>query len=276
MPISTHDLNATGGDALISDMIPIIRTFQDRPDITIYPISDLHIGAPEFMEKEWEAFKKRLLNEPNSYITIGGDMMNNATKSSVSNVYGEVLRPREQKARLVEELTLLKDKILCGISGNHENRSAREVDDNPLYDVFCKLGIEERYRENGAFMILRFGTMSRNGLENPTYTMAVLHGAGGGMYIGSSANKLETYGSTIDNLDILISGHTHKPLTYPVDKLVFDTQNKRITHKQFRVVVATSWLGYSDYAMRGLMKPTAHCLQRITLAGRKKHIEVAM
>lgn len=261
---------------MLGDMAPIIHRFPDRRDITIYPIFDLHIGAAEWMEAEWTAAKKRILDDPSAYIVIGGDMINNGIKSSVTNVYAETMRPREQKALLTKELEPLKDKILCLTGGNHEQRSAREVDENPLYDVACKLDLEHLYRENGCFLILRFGNEKRDGLKNPTYMLAVLHGAGGGMYIGSGANRGERFGAVIDGLDALITGHTHKPITFPVGKLVFDAQNKRVTQKQFRVVVATSWLGYGDYAMRKMLTPTAHCLNWISLCGDHKEMRVTM
>lgn len=261
---------------MISDMVPIIRVFPNRPDITVYPVFDLHLGAAECMEAEWALFKRRVLDDPNAYVVIGGDMINNGIKSSVTNVYAETMRPREQKKRLVEELTPLRDRIICMTGGNHEQRTAKEADQNPMYDVACKLDLEDLYRENGCFVVLRFGEKKGNGLLNPTYTMAVLHGAGGGMYIGSGANRGERYGAVIDGLDVLITGHTHKPVTFPVGKLVFDPQNKRVTQKQFRVLVATSWLWYGDYAMRKLLPPAAHCVNWVQLHGMRKELHVTM
>ncbi len=129
------------------DFEPIVYDFPDNKDIVIYPISDVHIGAQECMVKVWTDFKKKLLSEPNSYITIAGDMMNNGLKNSVTNVYQETMRPREQKKWLVEQLMDIKDKILCVVPGNHENRNDKEVDNNPLYDVCCKLDIEDKFRE---------------------------------------------------------------------------------------------------------------------------------
>ena len=260
---------------MIPDNIAIVRTFSNE-DIRIHAIADLHIGSAEWMEKEWDAYKRRILDDPNAYITVGGDMINNGIKSSLTNVYEETMRPREQKARLLEELTPLRDRILCGVSGNHEARSGKEVDQNPLYDVFCKLDIEDRYRENGAFMVLRFGDKKGDSRTNPTYMGACFHGAGGGMYIGSGFNKLERFGSVLDGLDFIISSHIHKPGTIPVEKLVFDSRNGRITQKQFRVLVATSWLRYGGYGMKKMMQPTAHCPGRLHLWGDRKLMEVTM
>ena len=260
---------------MLADTTLIVREWPERPDLIIYPIFDVHLGAAECMVDEWETFLKALKAEPNSYIIIGGDMLNNGIKTSVSNCYDETMRPREQKAMLTKQLEPIRDRILCGVPGNHCGRNA-DVDQNPLYDVFCKLDIQERYRENAAYNVFRLGDKSANGAKNPTYTMAVLHGAGGGMYIGSAANRNERFGAVIDGLDILVTGHTHKPITYPVGKLSIDPQNNRVSHKDFRVVVATSWLDYAGYAMRKMLPPTAHCLSAIKLCGTKKQIKVEM
>ena len=260
---------------MLPDMVPIVWELP-RSDIRIYPVYDLHIGAAECMVDEWEAFLAQVAKEDDARLIIGGDMLNNGIKSSATNVYEETMRPREQKQKLTEYLKTVADKILCGVCGNHEYRSCKETDDDPLYDVFCKLDIEDKYRQNGAFVKLRFGDKAADGLKNPTYMLAALHGAGGGMYIGSSANRGERFGAVIDGLDCLITGHTHKPLTFPVAKLVFDSRNERVTQKDFRVIAATSWMRYGGYGMRRMMLPTAHKVSVLTLCGTAKRMTVTM
>ena len=201
-------------------------------------------------------------------------MMDNGLKSSVTNVYEATMRPSAQKKYLVDLLEPLKKKIICGVSGNHENRSVKECDDNPLYDVFCKLDIEDVFRENACFVFLRFGDKDGAGMKNPTYTAMVTHGSGGGMYIGSGANKLERFGSVIDGLDLLITGHTHKPITFPVRKIFINPQNNKISYKQFKCVTSTSWLEYGGYPIRKMMLPTAQVLHEIYIKGKRKEIRV--
>jgi predicted phosphodiesterase len=263
-----------GCDILLSDLKPLVYEFPDNNDIIIYPISDLHIGAREAMVKEWDKFKKRLKEEDYSYIAIAGDMMNNGTKNSVTNVYEETMRPMEQKKWLVEQLSDIKDKILCVVPGNHENRSVKEVDDNPLYDVCCKLDIEDKFRENMAVLILRLGNVKGNGLKNPTYTGAVLHGSGGGTLTGSAINKNERFAYSFDGLDFMIVGHTHKPVNTVPSKIVVDKQNKRVSLKPFRVIVSTSWLNYAGYAIRKQLLPSTHSLNELHLCGSKKEMKV--
>lgn len=255
------------------DHIAIQRSF-GREDITLHPVFDLHIGAQEFMEREWAAYKRSILDDPKAYVIVGGDMINNGIKSSVTSVYEETMRPREQKRVLLEELTPLRDRIICGVSGNHEGRNDKEVDQNPLYDVFVKLDIEDRFRLNGAFCVLRFGDKRACSRDNPTYQLGAFHGAGGGMYIGSGANRVERYGAIVEGLDLIVTGHTHKPMNFPVGKLVFDSRNGRVVRKQFRVLVATSWLDYGSYAMRKMLPPTAFCPNEARLCGTRKDIRI--
>ena len=130
---------------MISDFTIITRHFPENNDLVIFPIGDLHLGAAEHMESAWREFRTNILEQPNAYIVLVGDLLNNATKNSLSNVYDEVLRPREAKKQMVEMLNPLRDRILCAVSGNHERRSSRDVDDDIVYDILCKLDFQKRH-----------------------------------------------------------------------------------------------------------------------------------
>ena len=89
---------------MLNDFDIITWHFPENKDIKIYPISDVHLGAAEHMASEWDNFCKKILGEPNSYIILGGDLLNNSLKSSVANIYEETMRPREQKRIMAEML----------------------------------------------------------------------------------------------------------------------------------------------------------------------------
>ena len=260
------------------DLEPICYQFGNE-DQVIVPIFDLHVGSPLFDKAGWEKFVQTV-QQTTVKIVIGGDLCNNGLKNSVSLPYEDVMRPRDQKAYLVETLEPIKDRILCGVSGNHEYRSTKESDDNPLYDVFAKLDIEDKFRENGAFVFITCGDRKaetgyeRSGRLRPHYNIMVHHGAGGGMYIGSQTYRQERFGNIVDGLDVLITGHTHKPITFPAAKLVCDPQNKQVTVKEFRAVTANSWLDYGGYAMRKMLGPTSRAMTEIFLNGNKKEIRI--
>jgi predicted phosphodiesterase len=228
------------------------------------------------MQREWELFCLDVLKEPNTYITLGGDLINNATRSSVSNIFEETMRPSEQKRLMAKMLEPLRSRILCAVSGNHERRSTKDVDDEPTYDIMCKLDLEHLYRENLAFVKLRIGDQKGNGSTNPTYTLAVTHGAGGGALSGGTVNRNERFGYAIEGVDALIVGHSHKPIITQPAKLVVDHANNKISVRPFKVVVSTAWLNYGGYAAQKMLLPGSHTMQRIHLAGDHKEIRVTM
>lgn len=261
---------------MLSDFLMIRHEIPDNDDVVIYPIADVHLGAIEHMEREWDAFCQSVMMSPRAFIILGGDLINNATKSSVSNVYEETIRPREQKAQMVKRLEPLRERILCAVPGNHELRSAKEVDDDPVYDIMCKLDLEDLYRENIAFVKIKIGKKGTDGEHNPSYVIVVSHGAGGGILTGGSVNRAERFGYTIDGADMLIVGHTHKPFVTAPEKIQIDRHNERISMVPFRVVSCTSWLNYGGYAARKMLNPASHVPQIITLCGSRKRIAVTM
>lgn len=258
---------------IVSDFDMIVHRFDGNEDIRIIPVSDVHLGAKEHLRREWDAFTAGVLEHPNTYLMLCGDLMNNATKSSVSNVFEEVMRPREAKQQLVTALTPLRERILCGVSGNHERRN-RDVDNDPFYDIMCKLDLEHLYRENMAFVKIGIGKKDGCGSLNPTYMFCVSHGHGSSIYTGASASKAERFGMAIDGIDCLIVGHTHKPQNYPVGKIKIDSHNNKVSVVPWRLVVSTSWLGYAGYAGQKLLTPTVHCPQEILLCGNRKELKV--
>ena len=260
---------------MLGDFELITRQFDGNNDLTIYPISDVHLGAAEHMEQEWFHFCASVLDNPHAYVTLGGDLINNATKNSVSNVFEETMRPREQKKRMVEILTPIRDRILCATSGNHERRSLKDADDDPTYDIMCKLDLEDVYRENMAFLKIHIGD-PRHAERNPTYVFVVTHGAGGGILTGAAVNRNERFGYVVDGRDCLIVGHTHKPFVTQPSKIMIDPRNNRVSVKPFKVVSSSSWLNYGGYAAQKMLLPSSHAPQVITLYGRHKAIKVTM
>ena len=259
---------------MLSDFSFITHKFPERQDIKIYPVADVHLGAAEHKGREWNDFCATVLKDENAYITLGGDLIDNGTRSSVGNgIFENTMRPREAKKLMVEMLDPLRSRILCAIPGNHERRSTKDADDEPMYDIMCKLDLEELYRENIGFVRLRFGDNKKgHGSDNPTYVVCVTHGAGGGMLIGSAVNRASRFAQSIDGIDALIVGHTHKPFDVPDCKIKVD-QNT-ISIRPFPIVSVSSWLNYGGYPVQKLYSATASVPQIMMFRGRKKQIDV--
>ena len=261
---------------MLPDFTIIQKQIPHNRDITVCAIADVHLGAAEHMEAAWREFRTKILDEPDTYLILAGDLLNNATRSSVSNIFEETMRPREAKRLMVEMLLPLRDKILCAVPGNHEWRSTKDADDEPVYDIMCKLDLEDLYRENIAFLKIQMGDPKADGQRNPTYMFVVSHGAGGGMLTGGAVNRAERFGYAIDGADVLVVGHTHKPFTTPPFKIKIDPFNNKVTTKPFRVVSSSSWMEWGGYAAKKLLTPTGHVPQTILIGGNRKEIKVTM
>ena len=247
---------------MLDDFTLIDAKFEDFTHLTIYPLGDVHIGAKEFnleLFKEWIEMVKA---DPNGVVVIIGDMMNMGLRNSKSNVYEEVLSPMEQKELCYELLEPIADKIIGGCSGNHEYRAVKEVGMNPLYDVFCRLRIEDRYRENACFIKL---TVGKQGKNPNTYGVVLTH--------GSSKNKDKKWTYSVDGCDCFISGHVHEGAHDPCGKIRMDLTHNKVKTVGYQHVVVLPFQRYGGYAIRGKYMPN-HLgqFQCITFNGNTKRV----
>lgn len=249
-------------------------------DITIIPLADVHLGAAEHMEQEFREFINKVKETPNVYLTLGGDLINNNIRSAVGDIWKETRSPSAQRKEMAKLLEPVRDRIICGVTGNHERRSVKDADSDANQIIMAKLDLEHLWRENIAFVKIQLGKrLDNNGNRNqskyrPTYTIVVTHGSGGGIYTGTAVLRGERFGYTIDNMDVLIVGHTHKPFVTQPGKLYIDVHNNQVSVKPFRVVSSSSWMEWGGYAAQKMLLPSTHMKQAIILSAKNKEIEV--
>jgi predicted phosphodiesterase len=238
---------------MLNDFQMVKHSFNEP--IIIFPISDGHYGALEHCSKEWADFCKTVEQTPNAYVILGGDLVNNNVRTcKFINPYDELVRPREQKHQMVEFLKPIKDKILCAVGGNHEARSIKDDDIDITYDIMAKLDIEDLYRPGMCFMKVSLGHRKDN-TPIQSYTFAVTHGAGGGIYTGATVNRNERFGNVVEGLDCLIVGHTHKGTVTKPSKIVIDRKNDVVSMSHYTVISMVSWLNFGGYAMQKMLLP---------------------
>ena len=263
---------------MLPDFKIISHIFEDRPDIEIWPVFDLHCGAAEHEEERWDSFRRMILAKDNAYILLGGDLINNATKSGVSDIFLEKYPPSTQVKIVTEMLRPFaeKQRIICSLGGNHERRSEKDANYSPGYDIMCKLDCEHLYRESMAFIRIKMGVDGGAGQRNPCYIIAAAHGAAGGAKVGGVANRAVDFASNLDGADIVVVGHSHKPFVTPPAKIVIDPQHGMASIRPYYVINATAWMGYGGYAAQKMLPPASIAPQVIRLYGKKKKIEVTM
>lgn len=251
---------------MLNDFEMIVHELdRDLEHINIYPLGDLHIGSAEFNMKNWERWLETVKADPNGYVVMIGDLMDNGLKTSKTNTYEATMRPLEQKHWLRDQLTPIKDRILGVTQGNHEYRSIDSADFCPIYDVMSKLDKEDLYRQNMAFLKISLGEKRKD--RQFTYVIVLAHGA--------SKNRVDKFSYAIDGMDVLVTGHTHQGSSNFNSKIIVDPRNNVVSTKGFVHMVVNSFLDLGGYALRGMYYPQDNSkIPVITLNGTKKEVNI--
>ena len=244
---------------------------------------ELHVFADEHIGDE-HCDMKRLLerieyvkNTHNAYCILNGDILDNATKTSIGDTYTQVFNPMEQLQKGVELFSPIKDKIICVDEGNHENRTYRKEGINLSRLIADQLGLSDKYTPTSAVLFIRFGRssdgkMETNGSGNVRklcYTLYTLHGSGGGRKEGAKAIRLADMASIIDT-DIYIHSHTHLPMVMKQAYHRIDPRNSTVALVDKLFVNTAANLNYGGYGEAQEFKPYSKETPVIYLCGTKK------
>lgn len=246
--------------------------------IEIYTFADWHIGDSNCDMKAIQEEITKVKNKENAYVICNGDLMNNATKSSVSDSYAEEITPMEQIQRLTELLDPIKSKILMMLQGNHEARTYRTEGVDLTYIVAKQLGLSERYCREGGVLFLRFGSPIKNhGDKNRKTCVSIYatHGSGGGKKEGGKANRLADLSSIVD-CDIYIHSHTHLPMIIKNSFYRVNTANSSIAKVEKLFVNTAAKLDYGGYGQSYQFKPSSVSNPIIIIDGRKKRFTASL
>ena len=251
--------------------------------IELHTFADEHLGDEQSDLKRLLSRIEYVKNTPNAYCILNGDIIDNATKTSIGDTYTQVFNPMEQLAKAVEIFEPIRDKILCITHGNHENRTYKKEGINLSCLMAKQLGLDDRYTPTSAVLFVRFGENScgrkeTNGsgkFRQICYTIYVLHGSGGGRKEGAKAIRLADMASIIDT-DIYIHSHTHLPMVMKQAFHRIDPRNSTVAIVDKLFVNTAANLKYGGYGEAGEFKPSSMDTPIIYLCGTKKYFEAKL
>lgn len=238
----------------MEEIKPIRCKLGESNNLQLYILSDMHIGDPHADLPKLKRIIDFIKNSPNMYVILLGDILNTALKTSKSDIYSETLNIMDTQKLALELLTPIKDKILAMTPGNHENRVWREVGVDLSLWLAEKLGLQEKYRNNGIALTIQFGS-DNNGRP---YRLNIFgqHGAyGGGRRLGAAMNALEDLDGIVCNADIYIRAHTHQNIQGARKVFTFN-ENGNITYQNKYYYNSPSVMTYGGYAYDKGYRPT--------------------
>lgn len=250
---------------------------KDLEQLELHIFADEHIGDAHSDLKNLEKRIEYVKNTPNAYAILNGDLMDNATKTSVSDIYSATMQPEQQMDLLVDLFKPIKNKILCATLGNHEARTYKKEGINPMKCICDRLGIIGKYTDTSACIFLRFGPgcSSDTRGRKMRYVIFVNHGSGGGRKEGAKAIRLADMAGIVD-ADIYIHAHTHLPMTMKENFVRVDINNSTIKEVPKLFVNSSANLTYGGYGETLEMKPSCTDKPVIYLDGVKRDMKAML
>lgn len=183
--------------------IPTARLKLEYPqegDVPLIVLTDLHIGS----KHHDRALLDRILkyaDEHDAYFWLNGDILENAIKHSVGDINECDMTPNEQLEEMREIFGPRRHRVLAVLSGNHEGRTKRESDFDP---------IEYWANEEPRIPYLnRAGAVALT-VKGQKWVVYGMHGVRGcGRKPGSAKNAVYDMHEVVD-ADLYVHGHHHK------------------------------------------------------------------
>ena len=250
---------------------------EEIDELRLEVFADLHIGDAHC---DMALIKERIEDveaNPHTYCILNGDILNNATKTSVSDCYSEALTPMEQIQRAADLFGPIRDKILAVTTGNHERRTYNK-EGIDLMEVFARqIGLYDRFSPSSALLFVRFGQCSRRASDGRkmTYTIFVNHGSGGGRKEGAKAIRLADMACIVD-ADVYIHSHTHLPMIFKqgMYRACLTNNSAALVDKLF--VNTAAVLDYGGYGDVQEYKPASKDTPTIYLDGHRRRMTASL
>lgn len=171
--------------------------------IILLGISDLHYGNKNVNMDYVDELLEFVADNDNVFCFLSGDLIDNWVKLAPSGgIYEQTLPPEYQREVMNRKLAPIKDKILAIVSGNHEQRSERQGDENPSKMMAKELDCT--YLGFGGRINIKFN-------DGPEYKVHVRHK----YKFNSTYNPTHTCVKLIQNkdteADVVCVGHHHEP-----------------------------------------------------------------
>ena len=237
--------------------------------IELHTLSDWHIGDTLCNHALIAEQIARVKDTPNAFAICNGDLMNNATKGSVSDCYAITMSPQEQLDKLRSLLEPIREKILLVNTGNHESRTYRQDGIDLSACMAASLGLEDKYCREGGVLFIRFGNVPHKGGREGqnvkvAYSAYITHGSGGGRKEGGKINRLADLASIVDT-DIYIHSHTHTPAVMKQSFYRLNQQKACVTEVEKLFVNSSAMLSYGGYGQVASFKPSSNACPVIYL-----------
>jgi predicted phosphodiesterase len=232
-----------------------------RKNIRLWFSGDWHVGNEKCDIELLKKYLRWAKKNKDVYIILMGDLMESVIASEVhaKMMWTQNLTPDKQFDKITQMLLPLKDRIICAISGNHEDRIS-DFTGIDITEILCRdLGI--KYLKGGDYLILNL-----NGIR---YTLAIFHGS---MSSISPDYQLKKALDIWVDADLIALGHIHQ--IFSKDSYVFTARNTIKSTRNRMAIRTGGFLEYPNYAAKKFFPPAAIGSPIVVFGTKKEFINI--
>lgn len=240
--------------------------------ISIVPVHDIHYGAENSNKLKFQAFLDYIEATEDTYMLGVGDLIENATKTSVGmGVYEQEIHVDRQIDDMQEMLEPLarKGKILGLMPGNHEYRTSVLIKMDPMRLIAKNLS----KITGNPVPFLGYQGFHKWVVGNQTYKAHSFHGRSAAGTPGGRINAIRKQRDVMLDADIYFMGHVHsiqddKDQVFRID----DATDTLVPHNRHYVIGGSLLSYFGGYAEMMALAPAPQGLVRVDLLKDKKKI----
>lgn len=222
----------------------MIRQHKFDTAIRLYNLGDVHRGNANCADKFFLEVIKTIEKNNSSYWISTGDLLEVATRHSISDVHA-AMSTQEELDLLCSELQPIKHKCLGFVSSNHHHRVDKNTGVSLDKMVAAQCGLP--YLGDTGLLNITIGQGS--------YFVVLHHGTGGGSE-GNAVNRALKSAGNYQGADVYMSGHTHKAAVVPFNQQIIDRKRGIVRNVLSYSVVTGHCLDWKgSYAERMALKP---------------------
>jgi hypothetical protein len=222
--------------------------------ILIVPIADVQYGHGACDIKKLIEYVNWILKTPNVFTFLNGDLFDMDFPNSPGGaIFEQRVRPREQPRQLREILAPIAHRILWGGPGNHEGRSMKLTDLDPLAWM-CE-SLEIPYFDQPVYVDISW--------NNHVFSFFAQHGTTSSRTEGGKLNAAVRPVSWTEFTMFYVMSHVHDDMANPITRrsriLKVNAKGEVVYILEDRdqyVVITPAWMNYwGTYAARAGYAP---------------------
>jgi len=230
---------------------------EEFEEITIFNLTDLHIGSTHCREDLLVEHIKMIESNPNFYALIGGDVFDYLHKNSVGQPWEQYLAPMEQVSHSARLLMPIANKTIRYMGGNHDRGRGYKLVGADLAEMLANL-LKVSYGHMETTIDILF--------KGNLFTMVYHHGGGRGGSIDNILRDASRFRSqSAYFVHWHLSGHVHNALVKPYGVIDREIGKGLVTRRWWLVVGGSYEARTGSYAEEAKMAPTPQDLTYVTI-----------